>query len=491
MIGNQASISYTQTVMDQFLFDINNSSRYGSLYGLSYLRLRRESRRLYSSSEARAIINRLANNVINKGLTLEASPLFNLLNIQNSQDQKKWSQETEDRWKLWSISDTTDVSQRDNFQQMQKIAYESLLRDGEFFVILRYSTNKELLNPLQIQQINPDQIFTPLDIKTSEEVAKKGHRIIDGIEIDKNDVEIAYYVFDYATRKSKRIPRIGPRSKRAFVIHGYTTIYPGQLRGIPILTPVIQELKKLSDYTVAEIMAAVINASIVAWVEPSDTNNSSKPLGGVKIRSEEAVTSQSDEKLVNPPSDGLFSKPGLVMQNLKAGEKINSYDTKRPNLNFDTFVTSVKKNISSSLGIPIEVLDLIFGSNFSASRASLILFWNVVEYWRSEMSYMFLNKIYKEWFTGEVQAQRIKAPGFFDSLTTKQAWLNSSWVGISKPSIDPMKESRAVNQRIKDGLTTRERAAREYNGSSFDENVERLKGENESLTNATPNNDVV
>ncbi|KKM00014.1 hypothetical protein LCGC14_1808710, partial [marine sediment metagenome] len=66
----------------------------------------------------------------------------------------------------------------------------------------------------------------------------------------------------------------------------------------------------------------------------------------------------------------------------------------------------------------------------------------------------------------------------------RRAWLNCSWVGINKPSIDPLKEAKAATERINQCLTTRERESKAYNGSEFTENIERLKVENAEVAEA-------
>jgi capsid protein len=97
---------------------------------------------------------------------------------------------------------------------------------------------------------------------------------------------------------------------------------------------------------------------------------------------------------------------------------------------------------------------------------------------------MFLNPIYAAWFAEEVAAGSISAPGFGETPTLSRAWLNSDWLGSSKPSIDPQKEANAADVRIAAGLTTRTREAKIYNGSEFTDNVGRLKIENAALKDA-------
>jgi len=130
------------------------------------------------------------------------------------------------------------------------------------------------------------------------------------------------------------------------------------------------------------------------------------------------------------------------------------------------------------------VLKKSFNANYSASRASLCLFWNLVESERQDSAALFWTPIYEAWFREEFRAGRINAPGFGTSPLVTRAWLNCDWAGIRMPSIDPLKEANAAHQRIADCLTTHDREAKQYNGSDFGDNAARLTEENALLQEA-------
>jgi capsid protein len=116
------------------------------------------------------------------------------------------------------------------------------------------------------------------------------------------------------------------------------------------------------------------------------------------------------------------------------------------------------------MSMPVEVLLMKFGSNYSASRAALLLFWRVALRWRQEMASDCLNPIYEMWLSGEIAAGRIEAPGWSDPRL-RAAWLANNWVGSPMPNIDPSKTAKATKMQVEMGLTTLGRAARELNGS--------------------------
>ena len=64
------------------------------------------------------------------------------------------------------------------------------------------------------------------------------------------------------------------------------------------------------------------------------------------------------------------------------------------------------------------------------------------------------------------------------------AYLGCEWIGPSQGQLDPVKEITAEILAIGEGITTREQATVRQNGGQWDANVERLKLENERLSDA-------
>lgn len=470
----------------QFLFSgekFRGSLLFPSLWDQDTDALRARSRKSYwDSVQARALVGRIADNTIGTGLQMEASPVWEIIGDKGTSEEKKHQivREIELRFDLWANSHEPDATDRKNFYELQDYEFINRLRDGETFIIIRYSGDTSRQSPISLQFIDPGQVYNPTDGPTIKMIKDSGRIVQDGIEIDVYGKEIAIYVYDWNLKKHSRIPIFGSNGRR-YVIHPMITDQIGARRGTPILASVVHELEKITDYTVAELEAAIINAILAVWIEPSQTARASDALAGIRTRD----SGGRDSGGVDDPKEASFDKPGLIVQTLRAGEKVQSFDTKRPNVNFGEFVKHITKHLSASLGVPLEVLEESFNANYSASRASLLLFWTKVEKWREETASQFLNHVYKAWFSEEVKSKRLHAPGYEGSSPAiRAAWTNCEWLGINKPSIDPYKEANAVDVRIKGGLTTRERETLAFNGSDYRENVEKLRVENELLAEA-------
>ena len=139
--------------------------------------------------------------------------------------------------------------------------------------------------------------------------------------------------------------------------------------------------------------------------------------------------------------------------------------------------------VSSSTGMPLEVLLMKFGQNYSASRGALLLFWRVVGIWRDEMASDYLNPTFESWLSEEIAAGRVSAPGFSDPVLRK-AWLNCSWAGAPMPNIDPKRTADADRTYTEMGATTLDRVSRDLNGSSGKANRAKLAREFKELPRA-------
>jgi lambda family phage portal protein len=464
------------------------SSIYPSGWDLDNEELRNKSRFAYwDSTQARALIGRMVDNVVGTGLSLESRPVWPLLEGVAAMDEEArhaWVREVELRFDLWARSTEPDAAGRWSLYQLQALEFLNRMRDGETVQVLRYAGDATRMSPLMIQVLLPEQITTPTDRILLDATKARGLRIIDGVEVDAYGREQAIHVADDVAMlgtSTTRIPVYGPSGRR-FVLHPINADTLGSVRGTPMLAPIVHELQKITDYTVAEIEAAVINAVLAVWVKPSPDAPASRALAGIQARGKQA---ESKESSSSETSQTTFDKPGLIVQSLKAGEEVQSFDTKRPNVNFGEFVKQVERGLSASTGQPVSIMNMEATKSYSAIRAEMILFWRRVEIERAKSGTQYLTPIFESWFAEEYKSGRIKAPGFDGSSSVvRRAWLACAWNGDKLPSIDPLKEANADDVRIAQGSTTRERVAMELNGSDAMENIARLAVENAALAEA-------
>ncbi len=463
----------------QYTGEKYGSINYSNFSGYNYTTLRRNSRGVYNESTiATGIITRFADNVINTGLTWESAPLWNLLPDAPKEDQARyeWTQTVESMWKLYAESKEADIEGVQTFNQLQRKLYRLEMIDGEIFGIIRYLKTPSRMSPVALQLIKPEQVINPTSHEETKAIENRGGSVKHGIEKDSIGKVVAIHVRDADTMKTKRIPIFSTKSGRHFVIHSGNFEAVGQLRGLPELSKLVYELSRLTEYDIAELEAVVANALFLASVE-ADVNATPKKPGFAP-------------KTANPETNDYVPKTGietvqvgkraLVLNNLPPGYKMNFHQMTRPNQNYSAFVEAFMTRIAGCLGMPLSVLTQKFNASYSAARAEILFFWNTVNRRRADFVSGFLSPFYEAWFTEQIKAGDIKSPGY-DRPLLRRAWLHGVWTGISRPVVDPLKEVKAVETRIRLGHTTGEREAKAYNGSDYRENVERLKTENKSL----------
>lgn len=468
----------------------------GSGLILNHFALRHNARRAYHDTpQTKALIDRYADTVADIGLMLEPTPKFNILGI-TPENAEQWALDVGERFDSWARSKQQHRAATLTFYQSQRLYQIFQHRDGEVFPRFYYSQDRKLLNPLQFSFIDPDQIRG--DAFTSNYGPCTND---DGIIRDSQGREKAYKIWIQKPNKPghfdmKTIPAVGEKSKRIFMLHGFAPEYAGQGRGYSRLSHALQEFENLTDFTAAQIKKAIIQSSINLYVKPSPDASASNPFKDVLTDHAAGPAAEQFGSDPTPTEDALqvpnvsyarlpeatLDTPGSVaVFNLKGGEDLKAFEGKSPAESYNKFVDSFVSHLSASMSMPVEVLLMKFNQNYSASRASLILFWRVAVIWREEMASDYLNPTYEMWLAGEIAANRIFAPGWSDPRL-RAAWINSRWIGSPMPNIDPSKTAKADQAYIEMGSQTLERVARNHNGSSAAANMPKLKREIDQLT---------
>lgn len=443
---------------------------------------------MQESMQARAIVERFADNIADTGLRLEIMPKTEILGI-TREEGETWARDVEARHHLWAKDKKQNRSESLNFYQSQNLYQLFQHRDGDIFTRLYYSSDKNLQNPLQFEFLDPDQIRG--DAYTLTYGFQMGR---DGITRDDRGREKSYCVWvrkPDLTYEKIDIPAQGKGGRR-FMLHGFRPEYAGQGRGFSRLAHAIQEFENITDFSSAAIKKAINQSNIVGFVEPSDDEDAENPFEGILTNAgagpaaeqfgsdpspsadAQNVTSESLRRVdcYQVPEATMDTPGSMFLTNLLKGQKIKFSQNTSPGDSFNLFVDSFSSYLAASFGIPIESVLMKFSNNFSASRATLLLFWRVCQIWRAEMAADYLDPTTEIWLSGEIAAGRITAPGWSDPIL-RAAWFNTNWIGPPPPDIDPTKTAVARRKNIETGVTTLEREARNLNGSSASDNIEK------------------
>lgn len=452
---------------------------------VDYDLLRRRSKQIFFDNlYARGLIRRLITNIIGTGLTLEATPDKDTLSL-DSEYIAQWSERVEKRFSFWSKNPKLcDFKKLRTFGAIQRQAEMMAMVSGDVLCVLRVSTS----GLPTIDLIDASKVQSPMNDTMHAQAKNRGNKITRGVELDPNGRHIAFYVRQ-DDGSYIRIASEGARTKRKQAwLHYANEKLIDDVRGQPLLSLVVQSLKEVDRYRDAEQRAAVINSMIAMWVKKTEDKIGSLPISGGAVRRDIKET-QNDSQ---GRKDVQFSSnmPGMILQELQQGEEPVSYDTRRPNVNFQVFESAIIDAIAWAHEMPPEILKLSFKNNYSASRAAVQEFQIFIDKKCSEIADEFLNPIYQEFLVSEVLNGSVQADGLLESRTNQQlwhiygAWMSCDWAGVVKPSVDLYKEVKAHELMLDKGLITYEKSARYLTGMKYSKVVSQLKKENMQLAEA-------
>jgi lambda family phage portal protein len=365
-------------------------------------------------------------------------------------------------FRFWAESTNADAQRSSNFYELQTIALMGTFVRGDIFVALPSIKRADSPFSLAVQLIEADRCSNPDNAMDSESLA-------GGVEVDSFGAPVAYHFTKFHpggysfVNEWKRFEVFG-KSGRRNILHVFEKSRPGQKRGVSILAPIIEPLKQFTDYTHAELTAAVVSGLFTVFIETPEGDLPDGVEGGD----------------VEEFNDDLKLEAGAIV-GLAEGEKVTTANPNRPNTAFDGFTTSVLKQIGAALNLPYEVLMKHFSSSYSASRAALLEAWKMFRTRREWFAQQFAQPIYEAVLTEAVELGYLNAPGFLEDPMIRKAYCRAAWNGPSQGQLNPVQETKAALMRVEEGFSTRTKEASEINGSDFDQNVRRATEETQKM----------
>lgn len=439
--------------------------------------LRERSRDLVRNQPlATGAINTKVSNIVGMGLTLQSQIDSEYLGLSDD-EAAAWQRDAEREFKMWSESKDCSVNRKSNFYEMQELVLRSTLENGDIFSLLTYVDRPYAIYDTAVQLIEADRV-------KNKDWQSDTDKLIAGIQHDINNAATHIHVLDqhpgklsYKSNKATWtvLPIYGEQTGRRNVLHFMTQLRVGQTRGIPILAPVIEQFKQLSDYTEAELTAAVVSAMFTVFV---------KTEGDFSL---EEISAYKRE--FGTSSDELRMGSGSIID-LGPNEDISMANPGRPNPAFDPFVSAILRQIGVALEIPYELLVMQFNSSYSASKAALEQAWGFMRKSRKRLVDGFCQPVYEAWMHEAVSLGRLAAPGFMTDPAIRRAYLGTTWNGPSKTILDMTKEVKArMDMEDRGWLTAAENTSEMTGGDWETKNRQRSKEQRmrrDSQTEPTP-----
>lgn len=301
----------------------------------------------------------------------------------------------------------------------------ALVRDGDGFVQIFTEEGGEL----RLKLLPADQV----DPSLTRELGG-GARIVAGIEYDSADRVVAYHVLREAPGAPFSTFGEAVRIPAADMIHVFDLLFPGQVRGLSWLSPVLLKLRDRDEASDALLMQLKTASLITGFVR--DPEGGSAGFDDGASTSEINVSLEPGAMRILPPgADVSFSQPGQGLA--QAVEFLRAQD----------------REIAAGVGLTFEALTGDLGeANYSSARVGLLEFRRRAEMMQKNLiEAQVLRPLWRRWIDTQALAGAIPS-----NATALADYRNVRFIGPGWAWVDPKNEIEAEVAAIDAGLKSRE-----------------------------------
>lgn len=409
------------------------TSEEAQLPGFSRFQLMLEGRDLYQNfAIIRAIVNGISRRAVSTGIHLQVTT-----------DDEALNDETMSQWKDWCKSvDTRGLFDMDGLLRQ---AIRACYIDGDMGVIFADVDGDLKLIPVEGDLIAHDFRYG-INIDRGESTTYEGREcfIIGGVILDKESGRPVAYLVGQRDMGGLLVKSKPISADDMILLFRQQRV--DQVRGVPLLAPVIQAARDLDRYITATRMQANIAATF-----------------GVVIKRE--MSAPISLSLSQPAQDGQGDyrtqplRTGLMTW-LRPGEDIQSFQPDVPASQFDSFAKFLVRMIAIGCDTTYEQAFQDFsGMTFASSKTTLLDVNLTNHHWQKWLVRRLLNRVYCVWVSKRMKAGLLPRN---DDLVTKFDWRPPPQIGA-----DPQEMASANIELLKAGLTTMEDIYLEQYGANW------------------------
>jgi lambda family phage portal protein len=388
------------------------------------------------------VLDKLEERIIGaKGIIVEPQPQF-----KSGAVATKFAAQIRSKWGAWSVS--PEVTEQFTRPVLERLLLRSWLRDGEVFTQLVKGSTSDLTPvagvPFWLEALEAD--FVPID----QIDPTKG--LFQGIFFGKWGRPKKYLVYEQLPTSS----RIAVRTKEIDadnMLHLKFTRRLHQARGTTILAGVLTRLSALKDYEDAELTAARIAAALGMYIKKGD---------GQVYTADDAKKEEREMEIV----------PGMLFDDLEAGEDIGMIKSDRPNPNLEPFRNGQLRAVSAGVRVSYSSTSRNYDGTYSAQRQELVESTDGYFILQDTFIGAVTRPMFRAWLQMAIASGQITPPPGIDMGTL----YNAVYSGPVMPWIDPLKEANAWKTQIRGGAATEGEWVR-ARGANPDEVKRRRKAE--------------
>jgi len=317
---------------------------------------------------------------------------------------------------------------------------------GQFVTVPAAERNREDFRTA-IHSIHPRRVWTP------PEAVGRPDRVCMGVERTATGRPTFYWVNEAPVGCSGIVRDQWRRIAARNVIHEFRRNEPGQIRGIPMMAPVLQAIADLRDYD-AEVLEAARLATYFGVIL-SATGEGVEPL-----MVNESVEMER-RRIVNAP-------PGWEPKTINPTQ---------PSTNYVQFRTERQRDIGRPANMPANVVRLDSSNhNFSSARFDAQMYGRANKQWQSLIERRALNRMVR---VIEQEAQLLNRVGERPERVRFE-WV---WPPALYLAADPLKEAKAATERLDNGTSTLSDELG-VQGRDLDQHIRQLSREQRARANA-------
>jgi lambda family phage portal protein len=365
-------------------------------------------------------------NAIGTGIIAQAKTGSDRLNKQIMRAWEDWTQ-------------VCDIEQDLDFCGIQALVGRSIFESGECFVRFRDVNYNDSAIPLKLQVLEADFLDT-----SKSSFGNNGNYINQGIEFDKNNRRVAYWLWqehpgDSFIGRSKLQSIRVPADQ---ILHIFRKQRAGQFRGVTAYAPSMVRLRDLDGYDDAELWRKKIEACFAAFVVQN--SGSDGPVVGQLAKKTSGGSSSEPDKVE------VF-RPGMI-EYLQPGEDVR-FGSPSSDGNYEAYERVQLHAIAAGLGITYEQLTGDLSQvNYSSLRAGLLEFRRLIEMIRWQV---FIPKL-----CTPIWRKFIERAFIAGEISRIEYGVN--WSPPKFEMIDPLKDAQADTMMMRNGtLTQKEAIARQ------------------------------